>query len=381
MFHAAHTGDEAFDITFAVSTEFVSGAITVAAGAFAGNDEARINHGADKRYALIDGLLVLFLRMESQAKFTEQEFANHLDIAEELGALTLGNDNEKIVDVATIMFIAEIKTDEAVELIEKDIRQELRGEIADDDAATVGLSEKTFGFREGFPVGATSTDGDIFHGLVIDNFVPEIFKDIIKPGLVGRVTTDAIFNVGTGAMIELLLETPEDTFIEFIVVQAHEIPLNVEFDGESGFGVILCGLTNVASKAFLAVKCTFASATRVGVGNEAAIPPFSAAIIKKMMDDTVTERCSDDFADDGVVDDESDAAARFIKTAHDTIAEIDGVFHGIKFIAVFVDSVLFAFAGSLIGIPKLVQKKSLEPVIWHLETFHGRRGAVYYIRV
>lgn len=65
MFHAAHAGDEAFDITFAVSAEFVSGAITVAAGAFAGNDEARINHGADKRYALIDGLFVLFLRMES----------------------------------------------------------------------------------------------------------------------------------------------------------------------------------------------------------------------------------------------------------------------------------------------------------------------------
>lgn len=294
--------------------------------------------------------------------------------------MSLGNDNEKIVDVATIMFIAEIETDEAVELVKEDIRQELRSKIADDDAATLRLGEKTFGLRESLPVGASPADGDIFHGLVIDNFVPEIFKDVIKPGLVGRVTTDAIFDVGTGAMIELLFETPENAAVEFIMVQTHEISLNVEFDGESGLGVILRGLADVASKALLAVERTLAFATGVGIGNEAAIPPFGAAIIEKMMDDTVTEGCSDDFTDDGVVDDEGDAAARFIKTTYDTIAEINGVFHGIELITVFVDSVLFAFSGSLISIPKLVQKKSFETVIWHLEPFRGRHGVVYYIR-
>lgn len=73
-------------------------------------------------------------------------------------------------------------------------------------------------------------------------------------------------------------------------------------------------------EALLAIECTFAFAARIGIGDETTVPPFSATIIKKMMNDAVAKGCGDDFANDGVMNDESDAATRFIKAAHNAIA-------------------------------------------------------------
>lgn len=134
------------------------------------------------------------------------------------------------------------------------------------------------------------------------------------------------------------------------------------------------------SEAFLAVEGAFALATRIRIGNEAAIPPIGATVIKKMMNDAIAKRCGDDFADDGIVDNKSDAAARFIETTDDAIAEVDDVFHSVELETMLVDGVLFAFSGGFVSIPKFMKEKLFETVIFHLETFRGQRGVVYYIR-
>lgn len=218
MFHAAHAGDKTFDVAFAVSTEFVGGAVAIIAGAFAGNDESGVDDGADEWHAFVDRLLVLFLGMKSEAELAKEKFADDFDVAEKLSALMLGDDNEEVVDVATVMLIAEVETDETIKLVEEDVGEELRSEVADDDAAAMRLSEETLRLRKGAPVGTASADGDVFHGFVVDNFAPEIFKDIVEPGLVGGVTTDTVFCVGATSMIELLLEPPENAFVEFVMI-------------------------------------------------------------------------------------------------------------------------------------------------------------------
>lgn len=123
MFHAAHAGDEAFNITLAISAKFVCGAITIIAGAFTRNDKTRIDDSADEGYAFVDGLFILFFGMESEAEFAKKKLTNDLDITEELGALAFGNDNEEIINVATVMRIAEVKANETVKLVKEDIRE------------------------------------------------------------------------------------------------------------------------------------------------------------------------------------------------------------------------------------------------------------------
>lgn len=123
MFHAPHASDKALNITLAVGTKLVRGAITIIASAFTGNDKTGIDDSADERYAFVDRLFVLFFGMESEAEFAEKKLADDFDIAEELGTLAFGNDNEEIINVATVMLITEVKANEAVELVKEDVRE------------------------------------------------------------------------------------------------------------------------------------------------------------------------------------------------------------------------------------------------------------------
>ena len=125
MFHTTHTGDKPFDIAFAVGAEFVGGTVAVVPGAFARDDEAGIDDGTDERNAFVDGLLVLFLGMESKAKFAKEIFADDLDVAEKLGAAALRDDDKEVVDIATIVLITEVEAYETVELVKEDIGEEL----------------------------------------------------------------------------------------------------------------------------------------------------------------------------------------------------------------------------------------------------------------
>lgn len=332
MFRRTHAGNKAVDVAFAASGKFIGGFESLAAGTSARNDEAGIDDGADERDAFFDGLAVLLFRVEGEVELALEELLDSVDVAEELFALLGGNNNEEVVDVAAVMFIAEVEGDIAVKLVEEDVGEELAGEVADDDAAAFGLVEEAFADGEFAPVGARPADDDVFHGVVMDDLVPEKLDDLVELVAVAGVATDAILMViffvverdvrnSVGVVFELAVETPTDAFVEFAVVEAHEVALDVEFDDESRAGVIFRGATDVGGEALLAEEGAFTDAAGVGVDEKAAVPPVSADIIKKVMDDAVAERGGDDFADDGIVDDKSDAAAGFVAALDDAIAK------------------------------------------------------------
>ncbi len=144
VFDGAHAGDEAFEIAGAGGGEVVGGLETVAAGAAARHDKAGVDDGADKGDAFFDGLAILLFGVEGEAEFLIEEFRDNSEVAEELGAAGHGNDNKKVVDVATVMFVAEAESDVAVELVEENVGEELASEVADDDAAAFGLIKEAF---------------------------------------------------------------------------------------------------------------------------------------------------------------------------------------------------------------------------------------------
>lgn len=113
--------------------------------------------------------------------------------------------DEKVIYIASIMFVAEVKLDITVELVEENIREELTGEVADDDAAAFRLVEKTFAGWELFPVRAFAADGDIAHWFIKNYFMPKITQGVIEALLVVRVTADAVFAVGAFAVIKLFI--------------------------------------------------------------------------------------------------------------------------------------------------------------------------------
>lgn len=184
------------------------------AGAAAGNDEPRIDDGADERYALVNGLFILFMWMESEFELLAEIFFDNTDITKELFALLHGDDDEKVVDVTTIMFVAKVELDEAIELVKEDIGEELASEITDNDAAFFGLVEEAFISGEFVPVTAVTVDADTVHRFVINDFVPDVLEEVVELVFVGGMTTNAVFVVGEFTMEELAFETPEDTFVE-----------------------------------------------------------------------------------------------------------------------------------------------------------------------
>lgn len=385
VFDMSHTGDEPVDISVAVGGEFVGGAVTVAADAFAGDDETGIDHGANEGDTFVGGLFVLFLGVKGEFELAAEVLFDNFDIAQELFVLIHGYEDEKVIHIAPVVFISEVKLDIAIELVEENIREELAGEVADDDTAPFGLIEKAFTGRELLPVGALAADGDVVHRLVEDDFVPEVAQGIVEAFLIIGMTTDTVFAVGAFAVVELLFQTPEDPFVEFLMIQAHKISLDVKLDSVGGDGVILGDLTEVMSEALLTIECAFAFATGIGIGDETPVPPFRANIEEKMVHDAVAEGCGDDFSNHGVADNKSHAAAGLIVAAHDTIAQVDGIFHGIELVAMLVDSMAFAFACGIVGDPELVEQEPCETgvvVITHYSwwLFVGLCGVVCCIR-
>lgn len=157
--------------------------------------------------------------------------------------------------------------------------------------------------------------------------------------------------------LKLAIKTPDDALEKFIMIEANEITLDIKSDGESGFSIIFSGLANMVGEALLAEENAFAFATRIRIFRKAAVPPISANIIEKMMNDAITKRCGDDFAGDGIVDDKSDAAARLITTTDDAVTEKENIFYVIDFETMLIDSFAFAFASDFISAPKLTKQK------------------------
>ena len=66
VFRRAHAGDETVDVAFAAGREFVGGFESLAAGATAGDDETRIDDGADEGNTFVDGLAVLLFWVKGE---------------------------------------------------------------------------------------------------------------------------------------------------------------------------------------------------------------------------------------------------------------------------------------------------------------------------
>lgn len=82
----------------------------------------------------------------------------------------------------------------------------------------------------------------------------------------------------------------------------------------------MCDDADVVSEALLAVEDAFIIATGIRIGTETAIPPFSAEIIKKVVDDAVAEGCGDNLAGNRVMNNEGDATIRVIGATNNTVA-------------------------------------------------------------
>ncbi len=186
-----------------------------AAGAVAGDDETGVDDGADEGDAFVGELLAALMGMESEMEIFEEVMLDDVDIADELILFREGDDDIKVVDVATVMFIAEIHGDEAVELVEEDIRDELAGEIADDDAVAGFAVKETFVGREGGPIFLRAADDNVSHRVVVDYLMPEKFHGMIKALAVARGAENVILLevirrkfVDGSVEAELAVETP-----------------------------------------------------------------------------------------------------------------------------------------------------------------------------
>lgn len=372
MEQGAFTRDNTFEITGAVGGEVVGGLVGFALGAVTGDDEARISDGADKRYAFFDELFATLMRVESKVELVAEIRFDDSNVADELFALLEWDDNVEVIDVATVMFIAEIVGDKTVELIEENIGNELAGEIADHDTAAGAAIEKTFVRREGSPVGFGAADDDATHRIVVNDLVPDELSEIVEALAVERMTENAILlEIVRWELVErsieakLTIETPSDAFIELFVIETDEIALNIERDGEGRLSEILSDAANVLLETLLAEKYTLVLATGIRIDDEAAVPPVGAEIVEKMMDYTVAKRRSDDLTNDRIVDDESDAAAGLIMMMNHTLAEGDDVLHVVEFETMLVDSIALALAGGFVGAPELDGEKFAETLDAH----------------
>lgn len=140
----ADAGNDAVNVAVAVSGELVSGGEAFALAAVANSNEARVDDGADKGNAVSSGLAKALLGVQREVEFLFEEMADNVDVAQELRTLGGRNDDEEIINIATVVRIAEVVDNETVELVEENVGKELGSQIANDNAAALGLVKKAF---------------------------------------------------------------------------------------------------------------------------------------------------------------------------------------------------------------------------------------------
>ncbi len=112
---------------------------------------------------------------------------------------------------------------------------------------------------------------------------------------------------------------------------------------------MLGDLGDMTQNTLFGIQCAFTFATRIRVRNKTAVPPISANIVEKMMNDAIAKRCSDDFTNNWIAHDEGDAASGAIMTSGGGMTEVNNVSHSIEFETVFVNRMAFALASVIIG--------------------------------
>ena len=217
MFQATHAREDTDRVADALGGEAVGSLVSFALGAAARNDEPWENGSTNKRHAMIDGLDIAFLGVKGEMKLLAQEALDQVDVAQQLFSAFKRNENIKIIDIATIMGITQFVNNIAVELTKENIGKQLAGKITDHDALTFWLAEKTLVAGQLAPIGAPPTNGDVAHGLVIDNFLPNITEQTIKGLTILGQTTDTVLEIGAIRMEKLPLKTPKHAAIEKVM--------------------------------------------------------------------------------------------------------------------------------------------------------------------
>lgn len=193
MNHGAFTRKKALDVASAVGSKLIGGSVSFAASAMTRHDEPWVDNCADKRDAFVGELGAAFVWMESELKLIAEIIADDFDITHELGFLGERHNNIKIVNVASIVHVAEVESDEAVELIEENIGEKLTGKVANNDTVAGLAVEEAFVGREGGPVFAGATNDDVAHRVVINNLMPEKFSGLVELIAIARAAGDLVF--------------------------------------------------------------------------------------------------------------------------------------------------------------------------------------------
>lgn len=128
----------------------------------------------DKKDGVMSVLDVAFLRMEGKTHTGKKRLDGIIDESDEIVDFGWGDDKIKIIDIATVMFDFEVELDEAIKQIHVDVGEKLGGEIADGEAAPVGLIKKTFVARDSFPIFPGTFDDTVILRTVVDDFAAEI---------------------------------------------------------------------------------------------------------------------------------------------------------------------------------------------------------------
>lgn len=118
MGNGANPRDDSVNIASAVSGETISGSEAFAATASTESNKTWINDSTNKGNAMVGGLAKTLLRVKRKVEIFFEEMVDNIDITKKLSTFGGGNNNEKVVNVATVVMIAELVNDEAIELIE-----------------------------------------------------------------------------------------------------------------------------------------------------------------------------------------------------------------------------------------------------------------------
>ena len=125
-FVGLHVGEDAVvadqDVKIVTSTggNFVNRFFKVAAEAFTRLDMAKEDAGTEEFDTMVDGLGMAFMLMELEAEAIQEEL-DALAVAEELCFQIVRNDDVKIINIATVIFIAESLSDKMVQFVEENV--------------------------------------------------------------------------------------------------------------------------------------------------------------------------------------------------------------------------------------------------------------------
>ena len=129
----------------------------------------------------------------------------------------------------------------------------------------------------------------------------------------------------------MLVQAPDGALVEATTGKTHEVALDVELD-DIGVALEVAGdFAHVMVKATDAKISTFIIAAAVRIVDKATVPPATDVIEDEVVDDAVTEGGGENLANNGLLGDKGDTAARMITLGEDVAAELVDILYEMGF--------------------------------------------------